>query len=169
MVSTALLLELFGRIPPRARAAVEGLDAEQLASRPAPDANPIGWLVWHLTRVQDHHLADLRKDYQVWVSGDWAARCGVEPDPANTGYGHSTDDVATIRPDDPNVLVGYLEAVAARTADYLGQLRDEDLDRLIDESWDPPVTVGVRLISVAADDLQHVGQAAYVRGLLPTR
>jgi hypothetical protein len=28
------------------------------------------------------------------------------------------------------------------------------------------VTLGVRLVSVLSDDLQHVGQAAYVRGLL---
>jgi hypothetical protein len=162
----ALLVELYGRIPPLARAAVEGLDPDGLAEAPAPGTNPVAWLVWHLTRVQDHHVAELLDTEQVWVQGDWAARLGLDADPANTGYGHRPADVARVRPDDGQVLLDYLDAVQARTVAMLGRLAPADLDRIVDRRWDPPVTLGVRLVSIADDSLQHAGQAAYVRGLL---
>jgi hypothetical protein len=162
----SLLLELYGRIPPLAETAVNGLDEEQLCAAPGSDANPIGWLVWHLARVQDHHVAALLGTEQVWVSGDWARRCGLEPDPSNTGYGHSTAEVRTVRPEGPDVLLDYLAVVQARTTDMIEGLAPDDLDRVVDRRWDPPVTLGVRLVSVADDCLQHLGQAAYVRGLL---
>lgn len=161
-----LLAELFGRIPAHVRAVVDGLDAEALATTPAPGANSIGWLVWHLTRVQDHHVAELLDEDQVWVTGDWAERVGVTPDAHNTGYGHGPDEVAAIRPDGPDTLIGYYEAVAARTDELIRGLSSEELDRVVDERWDPPVTLGVRLVSIADDDIQHAGQAAYLRGLL---
>ena len=81
-----VLLDGFGRLPGLVRSAVDGLTADQLRWAPAPGANSIGWLVWHLTRVQDHHVAELLDADQVWVSGDWASRFGLEPDPDNTGY-----------------------------------------------------------------------------------
>jgi uncharacterized damage-inducible protein DinB len=162
----ALLEELYGRVPDLVRSAVDGLDPSQLVAAPADGANTIGWLVWHLTRVQDHHVAELLDDDQVWADGGWAARFGLEPDPSNTGYGHGPDDVAAVRPESAAALVEYHEAVAERTRSFLRGLGDGDLDRVVDERWDPPVTLGVRLVSIADDDLQHAGQAAYVRGLL---
>jgi uncharacterized damage-inducible protein DinB len=161
-----LLTELYDRIPPRVRDAVEGLTPEQLVTPPRPGANTVGWLVWHLTRVQDHHVAELLDEDQLWVTGDWAGRFGLEPDPHNTGYGHSADEVAAVRPESAEALVAYHDAVARRTGAYLRTLAAADLDRVVDTRWDPPVTLGVRLVSVADDDLQHVGQAAYARGLL---
>jgi DinB family protein len=163
---SSLLLELYGRTGPLASQAVDGLDPEQLRRRPTPDANSIGWLVWHLGRVQDHHVAELLGTDQIWVGGDWARRCGLSPDPSNTGYGHGPDDVATVQPDGPDVLLGYLAAVEARTTRMLEGLSAADLDDIVDERWDPPVTRGVRLVSIADDCLQHAGQAAYARGLL---
>jgi hypothetical protein len=162
----ALALELYGRIPPLARRAVEGLDADGLTWAPAPGANTIGWLVWHLTRVQDHHVAEILDVDQIWVGGNRSARFGLDPDPADTGYGHSPAEVAAVRPDGPGVLVDYLETVDERTRSMLAELGADDLDRVVDRSWDPPVTLGVRLVSIADDCLQHVGQAAYLRGLL---
>jgi hypothetical protein len=161
-----LLVELYDRIPPLARDAVDGVDLDRLTEPPAPGTNTIAWLVWHLTRVQDHHIAELLDTDQLWVTGDWARRCGLAPDPTNTGYGHSAKDVATVRPERPDVLLEYLDAVAGRTRTMLAGLVPADLDRIVDRRWDPPVTLGVRLVSVADDCLQHVGQAAYVRGLL---
>ena len=64
------------------------------------------------------------------------------------------------------LLLDYAGAVHERTTQFLRSLTDEDLDLVVDRRWDPPVTLGVRLVSVLADDLQHAGQAAYVRGLL---
>ncbi len=142
------------------------VDPEQLLEAPGPGANTIAWLIWHLARVQDHHIAELLDTEQIWAGGDWARRCGLEPDPSNTGYGHGPDEIATVRPDGPDVLLEYLDAVDRRTRTMLEQLGPEDLDRIVDRRWDPPVTMGVRLVSIADDSLQHVGQAAYVRGLL---
>jgi hypothetical protein len=162
-----LLIEAFDRLPALVRSAVDGLTPEQLRWSPAPGANSVGWLVWHLTRVQDHHVAELLDQDQVWVGGNWAGRFGLDADPANTGYAHSAEQVAAVRPDSPKVLIDYYDAVAARTRDLLRDLTPEDLDRVVDDRWDPPVTLGVRLVSVLDDDIQHVGQAAYVRGLQP--
>ncbi len=161
-----LLLELYGRIPPLVRGAVEGLDAAQLTTSPAPGANTIGWLTWHLTRVQDHHIADAFAIDQIWVEGPWADRFGLAPDPANTGYGHSHDQMIAVRPEGGEAVVDYLVSVDARTRSLLAGLDPAELDRVVDRGWDPPVTLGVRLISVADDCLQHAGQASYVRGVI---
>lgn len=161
-----LLLEMYGRIPPLARYAVEGADLDTLVTSPAPGTNPVAWLVWHLTRVQDHHVAELLDEDQVWVGDGWASRFGLDPDPSNTGYSHSPAEVAAVRPDSPAALLGYLDAVQARTTKMLEGLQPADLDRIVDRRWDPPVSLGVRLVSIADDCSQHAGQAAYVRGLL---
>jgi len=162
----ALLAELFGRILDHVHRAVDGLSAADLAEAPVPGANTIGWLVWHLTRVQDHHVSELLGCEQLWTSGPWPARFGLESDPDDTGYGHRPEQVACVRPDGAEVLIAYYEAVAARTSELLVGASAADLDRVVDERWDPPVTLGVRLVSIADDDIQHAGQAAYVRGIL---
>lgn len=165
-----LLIELFGRIPEHVEEAVTGLSPEQLVAVPEPGCNPVGWLVWHLTRVQDDHVAELLGEEQVWVGdGGWPARFRLEPDPTNTGYGHTPADVAEVRPVSAEALVGYYDAVATRTNAFLERVTAADLDRIVDERWDPPVTLGARLVSVADDDIQHAGQAKYVRGLLARR
>ena len=166
MNTSELLAELFGRIPDEIHVAVDGLSADDLAWAPGDGRNPIGWLVWHLTRVQDDHVADLIDEEQLWATGSWAARFGLGPNVQDTGYGHRPADVARVRPESPAALLEYYDAVAARTNEFLSTLSDADLDRIVDTRWDPPVTLGVRLISIADDDIQHAGQAAYVRGLL---
>ena len=167
MRTKELLQEAYGRLPGIIGRAVAGLSAEQLSWAPADGANTIGWLVWHLTRVQDHHIAQLLHAPQVWESGDWAAGFGLVADPQDTGYGHGPAEVAAVRPTGADVLVRYYAAVAERTENLLDAVTDDELDRVVDDSWDPPVTLGVRLVSVLADDLQHAGQAGYLRGLLP--
>jgi hypothetical protein len=130
-----VLDELYGRIPPLARGAVEGLDTDTLVAAPGPRTNPIAWLVWHSARVQDHHVGELLEADQLWQTGPWAARFGLDPDPQNTGYGHDATAVARVRPADPDVLVEYLDAVSARTADMLRGLTPADLDRIVDRRW----------------------------------
>lgn len=166
MTSAQLLTDAFDRIREVVHGAAGGLTARQLAHRPGDGANSIAWLVWHLTRVQDDHVADAAGTAQVWTEDGWADRFGLPLDASDTGYGHTSDQVAAVRVDSADLLTGYHDAVHARTVEYVASLTDDDLPRVVDRAWDPPVTLAVRLISVISDDLQHAGQAAYVRGLL---
>ncbi|MFJ8543392.1 DinB family protein [Streptomyces sp. NPDC093586] len=161
-----ILIEGYGRIREEVHAAVEGLDPDGLNARPADDANSVTWLVWHLTRVQDDHIADAFGLDQMWLAQDWEKRFGLDLPRRDTGYGHSSAKVAKVRVDSADLLTGYYDAVHEQTLGALRSLAAEDLERVVDDNWDPPVTLGVRLVSVLADDLQHVGQAAYVRGLV---
>ncbi|MCW3839056.1 DinB family protein [Micromonospora yasonensis] len=161
-----LLTEAYSRLPDLVESAVGGMSAEQLRRAPAAGANPVGWLVWHLTRIQDHGVSDVLGEQQLWVTGDWAGRIGLTADPDDTGFGHGPEQIAAVRPADGRPLVDYHRAVVDRTLAYLRGLRPTDLDRVVDENWDPPVTLGVRLLSLLEDDLQHAGQATYVRGLI---
>jgi hypothetical protein len=169
MTSAELLVDAVSRIRGVVHWAVDGLTAEQLAVRVEPGANSIAWLVWHLTRIQDDHVAGVAEEEQVWTSQGWVARFGLPFDPRDTGYGHGADEVAAVRVDSGELLVGYYDAVHERTTRYVERLGDADLARVVDRSWDPPVTLGVRLVSVIADDLQHAGQAVFVRGILQRR
>lgn len=161
-----LLRDGFERVRETATAAVQGLDEDQLTRRVGPNANTVAWLVWHLTRVQDDHVAGVADTEQVWTSQGWAARFGLPFDDGAHGYGQSSDDVAAVRGIAADDLIGYLVDVHTATGRFLETLEDADLDRIVDDNWDPPVTLAARLVSVIADDLQHAGQAAFVRGLL---
>lgn len=164
-----LLTEAFDRLLALVRSAVEGLSPAQLGTPPAEGANTVGWLVWHLTRIQDSSLAELAGREQVYVTGDHARHFGLEPNPDDNGYGHTAAQVLAVRPVSAAALVDYYQAVHERTLAWLADRTAGELDRVVDKAWDPPVTLGVRLVSVLNDDLQHVGQAAYVRGLLAGR
>jgi uncharacterized damage-inducible protein DinB len=166
--SAELLADAFGRINEGSAMVVDALSPADLSKRVAPGANTIGWLVWHLMRVQDNHVADAAGADEVWVSAGWHKRFGLPFSEKATGYGHSRDDVDTVHVQ-AELLVGYAQAVTDVTLRYVEGLSDADLDRVVDERWDPPVTLGVRLVSVVNDDQQHVGQAAFVRGLLADR
>ncbi len=169
MQTKDVLADAYGRILGLVERIADGLDAGALAYRPDAGANSIAWLLWHLTRVQDDHVSEVAGHEQTWVADGWAERFGMPPDPANTGYGHSSEDVEAIRPKQPDVLVGYHEAVFARTLEYLETIDAAELDRIVDRSWDPPVSVAVRLVSVIGDSYQHAGQAAYIKGLVERR
>ena len=164
-----LLVDSFGRIREGAHDAVEGLSPDQLAHRPGPRANSIGWLVWHLTRIQDDHVADVAGLDQVWTSQGFRDDFALPFGPQEHGYGHTSEQVDQVRGLTADQLLGYLDAVHEQTVGYVRDLTLEDLGRVVDEGWDPPVTLGVRLVSVINDDQQHVGQAAFVRGLLDQR
>jgi len=168
VTSAELLIDAFDRIRGVVRAAVSGLSPDQLAWRPDDDANSIAWLVWHLTRIQDDHIAGVAGTDQAWTTAGWADRFDLPFTPGSTGYGHGPADVAAVRVG-ADLLLGYHDVTHERTVAYLTGVTDADLPSVVDRNWDPPVTLAVRLVSVVSDDLQHAGQAAYVRGLLERR
>ena len=167
MKTNELLLDAFGRIRETVEATLEGLDDASLLRRPAGTGNSIAWLIWHLGRVEDAPVGSAAGVEQVWTAQGFVARFDLPLRARDTGYGHSTEQVDAVKAS-PELLLEYYDAVHRQTADFLRTLDDGDLDRIVDTRWDPPVTVGVRLVSTIADCLQHVGQAAYAKGLRPT-
>jgi hypothetical protein len=165
MTSSDVLVDAFERIRDAVHPAVNALSLEELAFRPDPESNSIAWLAWHLTRVQDDRVAGLTGREQVWTANGWFDRFGLPLDPSDTGFGHDPATVAVVIAD-ASSLLGYFEDVHSRTLEVLGSLSESDLARVLDATWDPPETVSSRLIAVVVDDLQHVGQAAYVRGIV---
>lgn len=169
MHTNEVLQATFENIRELVRGTVGGLDADALIWRPDPQANTIAWLVWHLTRIEDDHIAHIAGIEQVWADDGWPERFGLPAGTMDHGYGHTPEQVAAVRPAGADVLIEYHDRVADQTLHYLGKVDADELDRIVDRSWDPPVTAGVRLTSVIGDTLQHVGQAAYVRGLYERR
>lgn len=167
MTPADLFIDAFDRVRDGAYAVLDGLTEEQLAHRITPDANSIAWLVWHAYRVQDDHIADAAGLQQVWAARGFIEHFDLDLDEDDTGFGHTSAQVAKVRAP-ADLLARYVEEVHAQTVSWVGGLTSgNDLDWVVDTSWDPPVTLGVRLVSVVNDDTQHIGQAAFLRGLLP--
>ncbi|WP_188836246.1 mycothiol transferase [Flexivirga endophytica] len=165
-VTTEILTDAFTRVREGLPQQLDGLTAEQVLWRPGPDANPIGWLAWHLARVQDDHLAGVGDVEQAWTRG-WSQRFGLPYDDMTIGYGQTSDEVGRFSVTDTDLLVGYYSDVHDLTLKVLQTLRTPaDYERIVDERWDPPVTAAVRITSVIGDITQHLGQLSYVRGLL---
>ncbi len=166
MEGTQIVTDALGRIQNTIRRVLNGLPEEHLYYRPTEDANPICWLIWHLTRVQDHHMSDLLGKEQLWTAEGWHAKFGLPADVTNTGTRHTKEDVETVRAD-AETLQGYYDAVYERSREVLGSLLPDDLDKEINEpQYTPLPTIGVRLASIISDNTQHAGQAMYVRGLI---
>ena len=168
MNGNEIIADAFRRVRGVVHAAVDGLNTEQLSTSPYEDGNTVAWLIWHLTRVQDDHLADASGIEQLWTGAGWFERFRLPFESAATGWSHTPTEVAAVRAD-AKLLLEYHDAVSARTIEWINGLSAKDLERIVDESWNPPVTLGVRLVSVISDDLQHAGQAAYIRGMLLAR
>ena len=169
MNTNDVLADAFGRIVEDFELALAGLTYDELAFRPDPDANSIAWLAWHAARVQDDHVSALAQRPQVWIEDGFQQRFGPDFGPGDIGYGHTADQVAAVRPAGPEILIDYLHAVTERTLEYLARIDASELARIIDRNWDPPVSAGVRLVSVIDDSIQHAGQALYVRGMVERR
>ena len=165
MEVNAIVIDALGRIQNTIRRVLDGMTPDQMYYRPEENANSTAWVIWHLTRVQDHHISDMGGLEQLWTSDGWHARFGMEADGKNTGTGHTPGDVAKIRPD-AETLQSYYDAVYERTKTVLSSLTPEDMDRELDEpQYNPLPTIGVRCASIISDNTQHVGQAAYIKGL----
>jgi hypothetical protein len=163
-----LLADAFERIRQGVHRITDGCQDEDLTYRPDAEANSIAWLLWHLIRVMDDHVSEVAGTEQVWIAADWVSRFGLPLPESDTGYGHSSDQVAAVAAP-AELLVGYHDDVQAMVTEAVAALDAGDLDRIIDRRWDPPVTVGVRLVSVIIDCVAHLGQADYVLGLSQRR
>jgi DinB superfamily len=164
MKSRDVLIETFSRIESGVHRILSQSDPEVLTFRPDGEANTIAWLIWHLTRGQDAQMAAAYDREPVWTADAWAARFDLPFPVTASGYGQSAEEVASVRPS-AELLLGYFDATYAVTLDLLRGTADSDLDRVVDTRWNPPVTLAVRLVSILDDDIKHLGQAEYIRGL----
>jgi hypothetical protein len=159
-----LLRDSFTRLIEHADDLTDGLTDELAGYRPTPDANSIAWLIWHSARVQDAQLCDIAGVEQVWLRDGWADRFGLDLPRDSHGYGHTSEQVGKVRPS-AELLAGYYHAVHKVTLEFVASVTPEELDRIVDRHWTPPVTASARLVSIIDDCAQHLGQAAYVRGI----
>ncbi len=166
MDTIGLLIDAFHRLPPLVRHLADGADDHLLHTRLDDEANPLAWLLWHTIRIQDAQVAELVGRAEVWTAEGWFDRFGLPLEPEDHGYGHGREQVASVRVADPGLLVGYQDAVMAMVDSYLAEVDDGELARIVDHGYDPPVTAGVRLVSILGDAFQHLGQAGYLRGIL---
>ncbi|MGF2946466.1 mycothiol transferase [Mycobacterium sp. Lab-001] len=159
-----LLRDAFARLIEHVDDLTDGLTDEVADYRPTPDANSIAWLLWHSARVQDIQLAHVAGVEQVWTRDGWVERFGLDLQRDDTGYGHGPDQVAKVHAP-AGLLSGYYHAVHKLTLEYVAGVTAGELARIVDSNWDPPVTAGTRLVSIIDDCAQHLGQAAYLRGI----
>ena len=162
-----LIIDGYSRVSEVLERALDGLTQDDLNKQPHPDCNSMGWITWHLTRVQDDHIADLMGEKQLWINNGWHAKFSRPANPKDIGFGHNSADVAAFKSPDVKTLLDYHRAVLERSKRYITSLSEIELDQELNEPWFQPLpTVGVRLVSILSDDLQHAGQVAYLRGLL---
>lgn len=160
-----MLADGYNRIVDVMERVLAGLTEEDLNWQPRPDCNSIGWLAWHLIRQQDGQINTLKGGEQLWIKDGWHAKFNRPADPGDVGFGHTPEQVAAFKSPDADTLLSYTKAVVEQSKAYFNTLSKSDLDRVLDEPFQPKPTVGVRLISIMDDAVLHAGQAAYVRGL----
>ena len=165
-----LIVDGYDRLPDFMKEVLAGLGMADLDRQPHRNCNSLGWTAWHLTRVQDSQIADLMGEEQLWIKDGWSKKFKRPPDPDDSGYGHTPEQVRAFRSPSVRTQLDYLRAVVERTKRYLASLTPSDLDRELEEPWFQPLpTVGVRIVSVLADCHQHAGEASYIRGLLKAK
>lgn len=161
-----LLRDAFTRLIEHVDELTDSLTDELARYRPTPNANSIAWLIWHSARVQDLQVAHVAGVEEVWTRDGWVDRFGLELPRHDTGYGHTAEDVAKVVAS-AELLSSYYHAVHKLTLECIASVTAAELSRVVDTSWDPPVTASARLVSIIDDCAQHLGQAAYVRGIAP--
>ena len=163
-----LITDIYERILQELEHALDGLTVDDLNQQPCPDCNSIGWLTWHLTRVQDMISADLLGEGQLWTKDNWYAKFNRTFDPMDAGIGHSIADVVAFRAPDASTLLEYHRAVLEQSKRYItSKLSEAELNREFDNPIFSTITnVRTMLMRLINDNMQHLGQVAYVRGML---
>ena len=159
-----LLQNIFERVSQSLEGALDGLTQEELNRLPNPDCNSIGWLTWHLTRAQDSAVSGFMEKEQIWITDKWYSKFNRNADSTDNGVGHSSEEVSNFQSPDAKTLLDYHHAVLKQTNEYVSKLSTDELGRETD--WPRFPTVGLLLAAQISETLQHVGQIAYLRGML---
>lgn len=161
-----MVIDGYSRIFELLDPALRGLSPNELDKQPTPDSNSLGWTVWHLARGQDAQVAYLAKTEQLWIKDAWHKKFNRPADSEDTGFGDTIEQVAAFKSPSASVQLEYCRAVVAASTHYLKNVDSNEINRVLDEAYQPKPTVGVRIVSIMADSLIHAGEAAYIRGLI---
>lgn len=153
---------------------LRGLTNEELAWRPNAEANSIAFVIWHTTRVEDRFMQKMvRETEEVWTGGGWYSRLGL--DEGDTGVDFSVDRLASFPALSVENLRDYLDAVRAETNAYLDAAAPAGFDLVPDRNPFPEVpgadeyfegcTIARMFLILIGEHFQHLGHAAYIRGL----
>jgi hypothetical protein len=164
-MTNEILIDEFNRIKDVVHKTVKGLSDDDLTYFLEEVPNSVAWQVWHLTRIQDNHIASFLNLEQVWTGSGWYEKFGLPFDKNATGWGQTAKETKQVKVNG-KLLLGYLDEVTDVTVKCINSLADSDYKKIVDKHWDPPVTLAVRLVSVLSDDFQHAGQAAFLKGLI---
>lgn len=167
-VGVAVLRDAFDRVHDGVTSVLTDLTPEELCWRADAEANPIGWLVWHLTRQQDGQIAHLSGLASPWTT-HWESEFATPYPPGASGYGMSPEDVGRFVVADSRLLAGYHDAVHELTCRWLDAVGEVDWGRVVSRQWNPPVTMAVRAVSILEDSQKHLGQAEFLHGILLRR
>lgn len=144
-------------------AALDGLSPAEMAWQPAPDANSIGWMLWHMVRVEDMWIQFFAQfQPELWESAGWHEKFGLPT--RDNGFGHTADQVNNFPPLDWPEFLRYRTAVRAATLAYLNTLTPADLATVPRERR-PEMSLGAMFRQIIGELYQHTGQIAYLRGL----
>jgi len=165
MKGADLIIDALGRINETLHAELADITPDELAADPQPS---VGWLTWHLIRVQDSQICTVSDRTQAWIEDGWHKKFNMAPEPRDYGPAHThTHAQAKSLGADTATLLAYHGAVFGRSVAYLDSLSDADLERVLDDPrYDPRPTVGVRLVSVVDDNMQHAGQVIFQKACL---
>lgn len=164
MKATEVLQDLTGRVRDAVGEIPRGLPTGVVNAHPLGHPNSVVWLLWHSGRELDVQLSGLTANEQVWTSEGYDSSSGVHGAGDSMGFGQSPAQAREVTAAEVGPVIDYVAAVCDAVDTYLFTVGDADLDAVIDDAWDPPVTRGVRLISILHDAVIHLGQAAYVLG-----
>ena len=161
-----LIIDGYNRIFEILDPALKGVSQGELNQQPKPDTNSLGWTIWHLARGQDAQIADLAITDQLWIKDGWHKKFNRAADPSDTGFGDTSEQVAAFKSPTAKVMLEYCHAVVTASLRYLKSVDEKELNRTLDEPYDPKPTVGTRIVSIMADSLIHAGEVSYIRGLI---
>lgn len=158
------ILDMLDRTQRAVTKAVDGLTYEELTWRSGVEANPIGFILWHLLRAEDAWVqGTIQQKPQVWVSEKWHQKLNLPE--RDGGYGYSAEQVADFPVPELKDLLGYGEAVRAQTVGYLKATTPDKFNEVIQTRAFGELAIGNIFAHLLCEITQHIGQIAYLRGL----
>lgn len=163
-----LVLKAFQRQAQELEKVVDGLTQEDLNKQPAPDCNSIGWLVWHVLRSYDRNMFEVMGEEQLWIKDKWHVKFGREPDPGETGFGHTAEQAKNFKSPPAKIVLEYHKALLKKIENYISTRLDEkEIDReYYSPTFNKMMTVGDAVAAQFWHGANHLGAAGYVRGFL---